>query len=637
MPAYTFVGFVGLQPGATAVAIETWRKYRGMDRIILLASPEAQRRGLDARLKQLCGAAIIPITNDAAVVIDALKQSGLADLTSCVLHVDAGPKAFVVAAATALPRAVLVSADARTLELLVVGDGPEPEKLPLVDLGMATLLDLHGLATSAAPHSAQDAVFWNVLPEKLARSVSISIFLAPATAPSRAARLHLARERAGILHALVFPGAEGNAGSAKTRVRKFVGLGERLNGLEPRVTIIAGRDTTLEHARAHRFGALPLTKDAIEHWCRTDRVPGHHSPLTVTPSVTGIERFRIGNPTLSGTMVAWMGTDASATLAALWSHRPKVARVFYDAGTPEVLANVTRLREARASIPCGELVLVPSDWAGGLVHQSPRRVRGKWDFNATPGTKLQSAAMAQWAGSVFTIDTRAGLVRPLIADSAAQVYKLEGPQLLTHAHIGAGRVLEEGHVPASWPDGLVSKCQAVARTLAINPPVRPAAPSVEWVKAENSFSLMSPDGVPWATLVIPGAALSGDWFEHVVAACFEAVPSLDEVRSHLMWPFPSNGTPRAEIDVVARSRTTFFVVECKSGNVVYESASGEITAKARHFGRMAIPVIAHNGRHDDGQPLKSGAVMVGIDLLADPVRLDAFLDKVVEARSSLRD
>ena len=56
-----------------------------------------------------------------------------------------------------------------------------------------------------------------------------------------------------------------------------------------------------------------------------------------------------------------MGADPTATLNSIWTHRPRQLVLLYDRETPAIVEKVNRLIECAASVPAGEISLLPSD------------------------------------------------------------------------------------------------------------------------------------------------------------------------------------------------------------------------------------------------------------------------------------
>jgi len=104
----------------------------------------------------------------------------------------------------------------------------------------------------------------------------------------------------------------------------------------PVLALSSHNPAVLTRIRAARLEALPLSaRTRLARWIRgRARPPGHEIITDLATPPHAIRPCRGRGGTGPPPLAVWVGTDASATLLALCTHRPTHAWLLYDATTP---------------------------------------------------------------------------------------------------------------------------------------------------------------------------------------------------------------------------------------------------------------------------------------------------------------
>ncbi len=661
------LSFVGFQPSATAVALKTWIGQKGkLDRVLLLATARVRREGqaerLEALIKELgCQVEILVIGDtldrgQSPPSAPEVVRQVLADLGSnsrVVFCGDPGPKFLVVSVAQILPPgSTFLHADTEHLHCGTVTDREERwECYDLESLGMENLLALYGLEGEAdsglVSTQLQDCLRRHkiVLPSHVQQGFRFQGLDVPP--------LQLAYERGGWFFGLCLV-------NDLAQVRAVERMSHSLRGLLPVLAIAAENPRLRTQIRAARFQAIsPTSGPALLDWV-TGRVrpPGYELiPDAVEPSrpLRPCQGRGGGGPPL----VVWMGTDPSATLVSLCTHRPGRAWVLYDASTPVAIEMARRLRECCRRLPAGEIIFWASDLLGRGIVSSLReqlgRTRPPVKADISPGRKAQGITLARLPGvQLWSLHTRKGKAVPLAG--GPQPLPLRGPDLGTQARMSGGSLSRQGDDACRWNSGfrdfllLLGQCLATLvnerKGNVFLDPLSDVRGRRGQIKVSGKQIEVAYDGQTRRHELNPRG---GYWFERVVAACFVKAGA-DEVRVGVRWAWPPESLPRtkhrkaafrAEVDVVARFGPRFFVASCKVGRQPrLTAAAREIEAVAsRLVGRLVVPLVIRpwidQARVEERRRIRQGAAFLDLSALCNPTQLRQTLHELWAARGTL--
>lgn len=211
---------------------------------------------------------------------------------------------------------------------------------------MQTLIDLFDLEIVSG--ESRDGVLWR----------DLAIRRKGGTAETRAIAAY---EKGGKLFWLASP-------NHRDEVRALIALKKEssaLNGLRPQMTAVAKRHDFIDRLKVVGIDVMRLREDSspVDTWfARGPKLPGQHSvaPAEAPKSFQPFPGAGGDGPPL----MVCLGSDPSATLVALFSHRPNTAVVFYDDKTPQVLSAAARLVAEAKDLPVGEIVLWPASVSG---------------------------------------------------------------------------------------------------------------------------------------------------------------------------------------------------------------------------------------------------------------------------------
>jgi hypothetical protein len=661
------LSLVGFQPSATAAALKTWMRAKGrLDRVFLLATARVRQEGQAQRLKELCEkwgcpVDVLPIGDKLdpgqsppsapAVVRQVLANLGQG--SRVVFFGDPGPKFLVASVAQVLPPdTIFLHADTAHLHCGTFEDGQEHwERHELESLGMDNLLALYGLQgkTDATRVSQELRNYLNrhrlALPERIHPGFQFRGLNLPA--------LDLAFERGGWFFGLCWV-------DKLEEVRAVERISHALQGLRPVLALVAKKKRILTHIQAARLHAIsPTSGQALRDWIEGrvlppgyDLIPDAKKPFRSLKSCQGC-----GGSGLP--LVVWLGTDPSATLVSLYTHRPRQAWVLYDSQTPVAVEMLRRLREVSSRLPVGQLTFVASDFLGRrtvslLGQQLGRGLEVKADIS--PGRKAQGVALGRLPGvQLWSLHTRQGEAVPLLRGPDSLPF--QGPDLLTQTRMNGGRLARAGVDAKAWAPNFVDFLNLLGRFLATkleeDPKIRTALSPLSTMECSRGRLSVKKDVIEVEydvkrkkhTLDPEG----GYWFERVVAAALVAAGA-DEVRVGVRWAWPPGAVPptehwkaafRDEADVVTRFGPRFFVISCKVGSKPsHARVARDVEAVAlRCVGRLAVPLVIRPWIDpailEERKKISRGAAFLHLPSLCEPEQLRQTLNELWSVRSTL--
>jgi hypothetical protein len=661
------LSLVGFQPSATAAALKTWMRAKGeLDRLVLLAT--ARVEGQAQRLKALCekwgcSIDILPIgdTLDPGRSLPSAPEvvrqvlANLGQGSRVVFFGDPGPKFLVASVAQVLPPdTIFLHADTAHLHCGTFENQQEHwERYELESLGMDNLLALYGLQgeTDARRMSQELRNYLNrhhlALPKRIHPGFQFRGLNLPA--------LGLAFERGGWFFGLCWV-------DELEEMRAVERISQVLQGLRPVLALVAKKTTLLTHIQVARFHAIsPTSGQALRDWIAGRVLPPGYDLIPDAKKPSRPLKSCQGGGGCGLPLVVWMGTDPSATLVSLCTHRPSQARVLYDSQSPLAVEMARRLREVSSRLPVGQLTFVASDLLGrGVVPKLGKELRRPQLARAdiSPGRKAQGIALGRLPGvQLWSLHTRRGKALSLLASPDSGSLPLQGPDLVTQTRMNGGRLARAGDDAKGWTPNLLDFLNLLGRFLASklteNPKARiPLSPLSTMECSRGRLSVTENlievcyDGTRKRHTLDPKG---GYWFERVVAAAFVAA-GMDEVRVGVRWAWPPEAVPpidhrkaafRDEADLVARLGPRFFVVSCKVGRKLsYAQVAREVEAVTlRCVGRLAVPLVIRSwidpATIEERKKISRGAAFLHLPSLCEPDQLRQTLHELWSVRSTL--
>ena len=635
--AWTLVALVGEQPAAIAAAIKTWAVNVGTPReTLLLATAHVAKQKVTDRLRSfLAKLGITPTIraisttttpdDGASSIVEVGGELTARKDTAIALYVDPGLKFLVAALAQRLgPSATFLHADTR--ELLWIDRSGRREvsgRYALEDVGLPELLALYDL-TAATDTALPDALGRALRDVKRPSDVRIGLTLSGGAEP---VRFDLAREHNGWLLAL-------NWTPDKETVRQSQRVSNLLNGLRPLVSVCASRVPDRERARAAGLQVVEPTRHSLAGWMKNAvKGPGHdviEEPAS-SSSITDRGRGGKGPP-----LVAWIGTDPSSTLQAIYTFKPRRAWLPYDSTTPMARRAMQRLRAQASSLPCGPIQFVPSDLVGrGVKSKLARAILYAPGVVAdvSPGTNGQAAALALLPGvRLWSHRSKEGRAEPL--DGGPGPVPLVAADALVQARLRGGRLRGQPLDAWAWDLGTIRRLTAFARDVAPLVARRPDSARSTMVgcarKSRPPIEFDTVDGL----------------FRRIVAALFVEAGA-DEVLVNIEWdwrqpPAAPGGAFRDRIDLLVRWRLRYLAVSCtlaapKSFSLEREAVRTEAVARDG-VARLAIPILVRPAL-DPGViqrrlSERRGAVYLDLATIAPVGSLSPLVEQIAAARST---
>jgi hypothetical protein len=652
-----FLALVGLQPAATALLLKSWVAAKGAPETIrLLATAHVERTGVAERLRKFCASLapnadcqvirIAPGLDDADGLPSATRWvrdflAARGRKIKLIFAGDPGP-AFLVAAVARLlpPDAVLLHADSDCCWAFTRWDGAEMyQLLQAENLGLEALLALYGLTATELPQRL-DPVFKEAvdkmkltIPDRMRRGLVFQGLPDGAGLPV----LELAFEARGRLYGLC--AATGK--DILQRVREIERLPLSLKNVNPRISVYC--PDPLQRRRIRAAGLEPLSDRALRGWVQLGRVlpPGYAVERDMSGPIELSKPLRGGGGE-GEPLLVWMGAEPGATLASIWTHRPRQLVLLYDRQTPRTVEMVRNLAECRALVPAGGILLLESDHLGRHVSRRIRENFSAAKADVSPGTKVQTEVFARLPGLELWS------LRPphAAALEGGATLPLQSPDLLTLARIHGGRLHRRSRPVNArrWDQRqirfLLLLGQALARAprrWCLDPVPEFELPSASLTRQSNGTWKVCVRGqTAQGTLPADGGA----WLERVVAAALVNAGA-DEVFLNLRWDWPPGVSvpeegPRDELDVAARLGPHLFAVSCKlrAKGVSLRKQAAEVEAVARTcLGRFAVPAVVRVRL--GGRPVpEKGAIFFDLAaVVSEDFR--ARLDAAVRARRTL--
>lgn len=656
------ISFVGFQVAAPATALLTWIRTNGDPLAIwLLATKTVNDRKSPERLKALLGprAEVIVVSNSlddrshqpAAANVVSQKLAELSDV-DVVFFADAGLGFQTTALSRKLPDgAILGHVDTAegTLHCIqrIRGVVAASETLPLTNVGLDQLLALHELraepSSQVIPGSLLSAVAAvGEIPSRMSQSIRI-------TGGPEPVDLALAYERHGHLYGLVAL-AEGE--DSPVMIRRMQSLPTRLNGLRPVVAVFT--TSTFARARLRHAGLQPLYEggSGLHDWLlERPASTGSTVPLAVryAPTSTPMVKMVAGAGGSGPPLAVWMGIDASATLASLWTHTPRDAMVLFDTGTPRVAANIDRLAAQAHLVPCGTLHLVPSDRLGisglaTLVAKTDDEQTVRVD--TTPATRAQALAITGLPGAeLWSLRAASGVAERIGTDTTVDLHV---PPIDVQISVVGGLPSQVGATRPRLSERFLLELSAAIADRVVDPKQRTLVPLVSFDAGDRKVTVNGNHVTVTVgqTQVKQSIAVKhGFWFEDVVAQLLLRAGA-DEIRIGTKFPWPRDlhvtkpGSHLTELDVLARFGSHFFCASCKAVRGGWSQDARNTEAETgTYLGRFAMPLIIRpwldpSMRANHEFP-KSGAAFMDLRDMLDPDSLRARLDKIWKVRSTL--
>jgi hypothetical protein len=568
---------------------------------------------------------------------------------------DPGPKFLVASVAQVLPPdTIFLHADTAHLHCGTFEGGQEYwERHELESLGMENLLALYGLEgeTDSTRVSQELRNYLNrhrlMLPQWIHQGFQFRGLNLPA--------FDLAFERGGWFFGLCWV-------DELEEVRAVERMSHGLQGLRPVLALVAKKKTLLTHIQAARLHAIsPTSGQALRDWIAGRVLPPGYDLIPDAKKPSRSLKSCQGGGGSGLPLVVWMGTDPSATLVSLCTHRPSQAWVLYDSQSPLAVEMVRRLREVSSRLPVGQLTFVASDLLGrGVVPKLGKELRRSQlaRANISPGRKAQGVALGRLPGvQLWSLHTRQGEALPLLASPDSGSLPLQGPDLVTQTRMNGGKLARAGDDARAWTQDFLDFLNLLGRFL--------ASKLTENPKARISLSPLSTMECSRGRLTVRDHVIEvehdgkrkrhtlnpegGYWFEKVVAAAFVAA-GMDEVRVEVKWAWPPEAVPpmeprqaafRDEADLVVRLGPRFFVVSCKVGpKPSHTQVAREVEAVTlRCVGRLAVPLVIRPWIDpailEERKKISRGAAFLHFPSLCEPGQLRQTLNELWSVRSTL--
>jgi len=432
---------VGLQPAAVATVARTLQVRKSLGHVHFLYTPKTQRES--QRLVQWCEGVSLSATQHV-VSEQLVAESGPPTMTDemvriigsaqgepCYVNISPGLNYLIADTGREL---ACRSAEGRTLDCIPVY--AEFSDVCLVTSGEALRTENIGLAETLTLHDLSLDVGGG---RHRLRYGAVSI------------PVEYVREDAGRVTCIV---KLGDGGLTENEVRELHRNG--LNRLRPGFFVMSRDRNSTYRLAMNGIAVLPDDGSPLSRKCQErtiDRIksgnippPGSARPPTTRQDVP-INPIRGGGGERDVTLVVCLGNDPSATLVALFAHRPAKAMVCYDARTPYVAALAGRLAAHAARLPVGELRFFATDILGTGLPQDVRNIIDRnttvVEANVSPGSKAQAWRLSQcldW--NVYSIN-RKGQAEPFEAGLPALPFHRIPPIL---SALLSGGNLREGDV-----------------------------------------------------------------------------------------------------------------------------------------------------------------------------------------------
>lgn len=644
------LSFVGRSPAAVAVGVLTWCRDWTNTKVHLLVTADRDSAALYDRIETLLrhhGVQVSPLSiRDPKAAAEAItSQLNLHD-KRIVLLVDPGFGYAVAKLARDLADTdpVLVSASDHELSVQV---GAQVQTLELVDLTLRPLLCLYNMEPVWKPDRARAVLQPKDLDSRYRPKEGL-VLKDPTT--GKEILLDLAWEQHGRLYGRKVVLVREKGDTAKAREPGIVLATGVLANLHPHVTLVADtsciedatkrvkrRDLILAEARSANLGALALEDAGTEN----DIVmpPGGSLEVPAVDLSVGINgRGWDGDPA-----AMWLGSDPSATLAALYTHKPSCSHLLVDKAVAMVRAAVLGLRTLAEKHPGeigGRIEFHDVHPSGGTLASLLAGPLKDVAVHVTPGTKRQRAAVARFSSSpLWSLDRERKQSECLTHPDRRR--QLEPVPLLPQLFV-ASALRDPGLDALTWTAADVNFHVTLAERLVEEFRARERQGEPTDLPLSNLWTASEPGGPLHGVLTVikrPADNVSftrkgttvtgtirrtpkdnltqGDWLSDVAAACLaNQLRTSAEVRVNVDLNYRDRADQmRTDADLAARIDHDFFWFDAKAGVLpALTDHRWDAVAKARMFGRFCVPIalrpwILPQQRKDFQSPVVGAAVL----------------------------
>lgn len=673
----TLFTLVGKQPAAVAVTVKTLLKHKNLQHVILLHTTQTQAQA--ERLTDFFATLPNKLAVATHCVLTDSRDAGTLPFAWEVIHkclqdndlpkpryFDASSGLNYQVASIAYFAAQDASMAAVKLQPLyatfnqLINLHTSAEKWDLEDIGLNNLLTLFNLRSR---------------PNNLSSSGPVSN-LVILTDNGPVLQLKWAVERRGRLHGLLElkrkhgPNIDYQEEShrLKQEARKIAALLETpalINRLEPILTVATNDRNTDNRLRAFGIKRIFNSSNPRQEWeAGLEQEPGQETAgevetlLDLSQGPDHLSLAAGGEPWTGTNLIVALGSDPSATLLAIFTHKPKELIVLVDRETPLVLNVAARLKklieEKETPFKLAAVTFWPVDILGNTepaeaLHthllQSPQTL---WDINITPGTKAQTWKLSQIGAQnpentrLWSLDTKAQVASPLSA-SGVKSLPFQYPPVIIQATCRAGSIKDHGsplEEIANQKDCLQKMINIVSKKAEQDANGRCLKPGPWAVNKKIILSISKRKGNKKTTekssitckeiniqkqklkfsvvhnkqscqVEIRSKPEGGFWLEPLIAAAFLSASSqrvpyrIDDMRVGLrpavLYQTEDQDKFRADIDIALLWQGQYIGVSCKSfideGDIEeLEATRSEIIAETRKtLGRFALPVLVRGG------------------------------------------
>ncbi|MBN1830352.1 MAG: hypothetical protein JW884_14570 [Deltaproteobacteria bacterium] len=648
------ITMVGLRPGAVAVTAKTLHKNAGLSHVVLLHTRGENIEDNRDRLIEYLRSLGITATSWPIPAEPIAGKSGLIPAWQCIQQIldqpdPPGPVYFDVSPGLNYQIALIsfflksekqfvpIYADYDHLYAMRGAFTDGQNKYDLKDVGRAELLALYGLTWNETIKQIQggDAPFG----------------------------LEAIMERHGRIHGLVrfFLKEMGGARVLLRRAREvqsFIENPARLNRLQLDLMVETDHESTKNRFLSYGAKAFihnPQDRRASEKKIEAlmQKPPGgriegdREDTLNLTPRGF-VECDEHPDGWDGPNLLVALGSDPSATLLALFTHKPATAIILVTQ-TPEVQKLAQRIYDQRAKIPVRKLIFWGANLNGKIGHYKELQERmqgGGWIVNISPGTKAQTWNMAAIEGvEVWSLNNREQVAVRLVPAAAQQeLQKFAFAPILLQAAVCGGPVEGRTENELYGIGGNGDKRDFLERLSAVmakaarknlngrlsgllkggdsrefdgnlirfdrceDNPTRPGSVNIMVTVSHNGHELNGTIAGTWGNQNQDGERrLSGTWLEEPIAAAFIAARGRNQQVLDLCmgprwaWQRTQNGEFKTEIDIVLLWQGHYICISCKRGGDHYtpeelEAIRSEIVTEAKaNLGRFAVPVLVRGG------------------------------------------
>ncbi|RME03843.1 MAG: hypothetical protein D6812_04860, partial [Deltaproteobacteria bacterium] len=657
----TLLAFVGSRPAEILVALRSWRAAGGRcDRLVLFSSPERERSA-----QRVCEVLRRRGWRPRIARVEKVSEAGIAPFFAALPE---GERLILLGGAGGAPRLLrpdlsrlwggeILHLDGRgKLWISRVRGGEERwRSFPAKDIGLSTLLALHGITVSSRKRWPR-GILRRML-RRVGRRLAPRVVRWPRFRSSNGSIIDafaLAFERWGGLYLLAVVEEEGRQ-ERRDRLQWLLSLRDRgFEALRPTLAILSPYESI--RLDAEWMGCLSIDPDDPGGWRRFERwiggepalAGGEEGLVRLSEPWAPVTRIEGGGGRGRKVLVTAIDSDPSAMLLALGTHAPQRAILFYDATDARGVEAIFRLRQRIAEFPVGECSFLPTDRKGRGIHERlANEIGSNVEIDVTSGTNAQKLALARMAWlrgwPIWALHFERGVAVALL-DSMEVGASREGelpirsPGLGLQAFLLGGAMKEGGDL--RLPEEDVAGLRLLGEWLLAS--IREGHPHIPWgdLHRLRHGGSLAPDG----TISFRGrrerisqTLVGGYWLEALAAQAFldagvdeimRGVTFLDEERSRFV----------VEIDLIVRWGFRFLAVSCKAGQGGMAQARHEIETMAAHrLGTLALPILVRPrlGGQVQERLLEGGdgALLIDLPTLLDRSRLRRWVEVAFRKRN----